>query len=246
LFEYVGAVRLTPSGEVLDDPPVNICNSISYATVSYPAIATNGRELLCVMAADTGLYGCIVDYDLKIAVDRFLITGNISSLIRPRIAVNGNNFIVAFESRVMNSHNIKMATINPEGQILSIQQVNEKEWNRRDYWGGITISSSNATAHITYFQTPDMYLRNYSSDGQPIDTKPIIILESQDFGLVLKEYFYTKEIEQYIDLVSTNKDFCFFWPRVSHQGISMIHFRSNFLTGESDTLNSQCRFNPGH
>ncbi len=249
LLEYVGAVRLTPSGKVLDDPPVNICNSIGLATRESPGIATNHQEVFWVGHSDTGLDGCIFNSDVKIVAARFLISSGYPFIvwIKPRIAVNGNNFLVTFDHLVMGIHTIKLATINPEGQILSIQNVKKIEaWDTNDYWGGLTITTSNGITHLTYFKTSDLYLNRYSSDSQPIDPNSVKIYKSQDFGLVLKEYFFSKEIMQYIDMVCTTNGFCFFWPRVSHQGISMIHFQSDFLTSEIDTLNSQCQFYPGN
>jgi len=231
LLEYVQAMRLTPSGDILDDPPVNICDSIGMATILYPTIATNGQEILCVTGiAGEGLYGSIFDPDLNILVDRFLIfeQGVVGSF--PRVSANGDNFFITFLDWE-NEMNIKLVIVNTEGQILSTQDVSE-DWGPPDNIenrGVPTITTFNNTSYITYFDNLAFWVRRYSSDGNPLDSSSEKVLESQDFDLFLEEYRGTIQKEAYIDLVWANQSFCFFWPETA-LGMKMMSFKPDLST----------------
>lgn len=232
LLEYVQAMRLTPSGDILDDPPVNICDSIGMATISYPTIGTNGQEILCVTGiAGKGLYGSIFDPDLNILVDRFLIFEQLTVGSFTRVSANGDNFFITFLDWD-NEMNIKLVIVNPEGQILSTQDVSEGYPVDFENRGVPTITTLNDISYITYFDKKAFWLRRYSSDGNPIDSSPEKIVESQEFDLFLTEYHGAIQKEAYIDLVWANECFCFFWPRTP-LGISMMGFESDLSTYEN-------------
>jgi hypothetical protein len=246
LYEYVGVLRLTPSGEVLDTSAVNICNSTALATLKYPVLATNGQRLLCVMgAAGEGLYGSIFDSDLKIVVDRFLILTQMTTQSLPRIAVNGGNFLITFVNyeQVNNQyvHNIKLAVISPDGQILSVQNVNTSGYDNRGYWGVPTITTLNATTYVTYFHTPKLYIRRYSSNGQPIDAAPVKLYESPEFELVLKG-FSNRVLHHYFDVAWANGFFHFYWPRLTDHRILTFSFTPDLSTiNPPVSLSAQCQ-----
>jgi hypothetical protein len=250
LYEFVGAQRLTSSGVVLDTVPVNVCSSIETATLEYPVIATNGQEILCVMgAAASGVYGSIFDSDLNILVNRFLILqrqGSTDPASKPQIAINGNNFFITFVDWEMIDNQytpfIKLVIINLEGQILSIQNVYEKESNIFGYWGAPMITTLNDTTYSTYFQTPNLYLRRYFSDGQPIDSNPVKILESQDFDLTLKEIWASRAISYWTDMTRANDFFYLFWPRLTDNKILMYSFKPDLsIISQPTSIDSQCQ-----
>jgi len=246
LYEYVGVLRLTPSGEVLDTSPVNVCNSIGMATLKYPVIATNGQRLLCVMgAAGEGLYGSIFDSDLNVVVDSFLILTQNSTESLPRIAVNGENFFIAFVNYEQVSgqyvENIKLAVISPDGQILSMQTVNTSDYDNEGYWGVPAIFTLNATTYVTYFHTPKLYIRRYSSDGQPIDATPLVLYESPEFELVLNGLSY-KILHHYVDVVWANGFFHLYWPRLTDSRVLAFSFRPDLSTiNRPVSLSGQCQ-----
>jgi uncharacterized repeat protein (TIGR02543 family) len=247
LYEWVGAIRLTPSGEVLDDPPKNICDSIGMATILYPIIATNGQEILCVTGiAGKGLYGSIFDSDLNILVDRFLIFKQTVVGSFPRVSAHGNNFFITFLDW-QNEMNIKLVIVNPEGQALSTQDVSE-DWGYPFKSRGIpTITTLNDISYITYFDESAFWARRYSSDGNPKDSSPVKIVESLEFDLFLEEYSGTLQKEAYTDLVWANESFRFFLPSTP-LGISMMSFKTDLSTGNNQPvlLDSQCQLDLGN
>lgn len=247
LDEYVQVTRLSPSGEVLDETPVNICGSIGFATIMYPTIASNGNEILCVTGiAGKGLYGSIFDPDLNILIDRFLIYEQTFAGSFPRITVNGDNFQVIFQNW-SDDVGIKLVTIGPEGQILSTQTVNadSNDALRRDTYAPTVIADNNIS-YIMYFKEPInmepvIYVRRYSSDGNPLDSKPVRIYESKIF-----DRFFAQVLETvrgaYYDLVSINQYVYFFWSRLPDTGISMMSFDSDLSTAYQPVpCNSQCK-----
>jgi|GEM_PF-4437146 len=241
LYEYVGAIRLSPSGTVLDSLPVNICWSIGMATIKYPTIATNGQEILCVTGiAGEGIYGSIFDSDLNTVVDRFLILSQGLVYSMPTVCTNGNNFFITFLN--WDDNKVKLVIVNPEGQILSTQDVYEKV-NVLSYFGFPTITTLNDTTYITYLDASALWIKRYSSDGNPIDSSPVKIVESPDFDLLVQELDIGRRAPGYTDLVWANECFCFFWPRMSDPGISMMSFKPDLSTGNYQPvlLNSQCR-----
>ncbi|MFC2085253.1 hypothetical protein ACFLS9_09355, partial [Bacteroidota bacterium] len=242
--EWVGVVRLSPSGEVLDSLPVNIFNSIGWAYLRYPVIETNGQEILCVAGIeDEGLYGSIFDSDLNILVERFLILADADAETAYRISANGNNFFITWLNWGDPSDSkIKLAIVNPAGEILSIQNVNEEWWLFKKR-GAPTITTLNDTTYITYFENSALNIRRYSSSGNPIDSEAVKIFESQDIDPILSETCFGVWAIAYTELVWANKYFRFFWPGVSEPGISMWSFKSDLSMSNNQPvlLNSQCQ-----
>ena len=255
VLEWVGATRLSPSGVVLDNPPVNICDSVGPATLLWPTIATNGQVLLCVAgaagsaAAGGGLYGSICDSALNILVDRFLILPGAVADTAYRVAANGENFFIAFLNW-LGDHNMKLVVVNPKGEILSVQNVNDEKIENTT--GAPSITTLNNITYISYFYTENfvkntntaLYVRRYSSDGSPIDSKPVRIVESPDFPLFLLYLKFGIYVHAYTDLVGSNRCFLFFWPRMSNPGISMMSFSPELSTTLSAPLlvNDQCQY----
>jgi hypothetical protein len=253
LFESVGVQRLTPSGVVLDSIPVNVCNSDGMATVLYPAIATNGNEVLSVMYAADRIYGSIFDPDLNMLVNKFFILEPEITTpgSKPRISVNGNNFFMTFvhweqdtTQGYQNYPYIKLVIINPQGQILSIQNVSAK-WNKRGYFGFPAITTVNDTTYITYYHTPYLYSRRYFSDGQPIDSQPVKLFQSADFESIGKLVWYpatNQVICHWTDLICENDLIHFFWPRLTDNGISLFSFKPDLsIISQPASLDGQCQ-----
>ncbi|MFC2083546.1 dockerin type I repeat-containing protein, partial [Bacteroidota bacterium] len=259
MFEYVGAVRLTPSGEVLDNPPVSICSSMGLATLEYPFIETNGKEILCVVgAAGSGLYATIIDSALNILVDQFTIiecndtTSQFPDISKPIITTNGKNFFIALrdgEYKFARSFpHIKLIIISPEGEILSIQKVNVQDIWYKDEFGYPMITTLNNITYVCYFYIYErlniraLFVRRYSSDGNPIDSGPIKIAESNDFYPVLHPSYSGGR--GYLDLVAVDNYLYFFLPNVSSPGMSMFKFNSDLLTlsGPPTLMTSDCQF----
>ena len=242
MYEWVGAQRVTPSGVVLDDPPVNICNSIGKATILYPAIATNGQVILCVTGiGGNGLQGSIFDPDLNILVDRFLILSGADDLTPYRVAANGNNFVITFKMYDYQIHGdlIKLVIVSPEGQVLSIQNVNG-EWDIGPR-GSPTITTFNNTDFVTYFDTPTLWGRRYSADGNPIDSSPVSIIESPDFAPILQQLSYGVQSCAYTDLFRAGNYFFLFWPRIP-EGMSSMGFKTDLsIRLEPIILDSQAQ-----
>jgi hypothetical protein len=249
LHEWVGVTRLSPSGVILDNPPVNICDSVGEATLLWPTIATNGQVILCVAAiAGKGLYGSICDSVLNILVGRFLILPDADADTPYKIAANGENFFLTFLN--WPDRNMKLTVVNPKGEILSVQNVNDQELQHTA--GGPSITTLNSITYVSFFDTenfprnlkPALFVRRYSSDGSPIDSKPIKIVESPDFPLFLDDLEYGMFIHAYTDLVWANKCFLFFWPRMSDPGISLMSFSPELSTTMSvpRLVNDQCQY----
>ncbi|MBN1271613.1 MAG: hypothetical protein JXB26_05025 [Candidatus Aminicenantes bacterium] len=241
LVEWVGATRVTPAGQVLDTPPVNICPSTGMATILYPVIAFNGQEILCVTGiAGKGLYGTIFDSNLNILVEKFLIYEQTVCSSMPRLTANGNNFFLTF----FNSDDgfIKLIQISPAGGILSVQDINEEFEIALQYWGIPTITTMNGTSCITYFETPYLWGRRYSSDASAMDSSPVMIVESDSFYSLVDELSTGFQGHGYTDLVWTGECYCFFWPRTPDPGISAVCFNSDLSPEEKKTysLDSQC------
>ncbi|MFC2085466.1 putative Ig domain-containing protein, partial [Bacteroidota bacterium] len=250
LYEWIGVTRLTPSGEILDDPPVNVCWSNGQSTIKYPTIATNGREILCVTGiAGGGLYGSIFDSDLNILVDKFLILADADEHPPYRISANGDNFFITFLNYEGPFENyIKLVIVTPEGEIHSIQNVNEDGIMKNKY-GAPAITTLNDTTYITYFNAlshfdpPDLWIRRYSSNGNPIDASSVLLIESPDFEPILDEMTSSAQVLGYTELVWAKEYFRFFWPGVSDPGMSMWSFKSDLSMGNNQPvlLNSQCQ-----
>jgi hypothetical protein len=248
LLEWVGGQRLTPSGVVLDTIPVNLSNSEGLGTVHYPAIATNGKEILCVRYPGSSLYGSIFDSDLNILVNNFFILEPefINSGSKPQITVNGNNFFITFinwEQDTQNYPYIKLVIINPQGQILSIQNVSER-WDKTGYFGVPTITTVNDTTYIIYYHTPNLSVRRYLSDGQPIDSQPVKLFQSQDFELLMNKItLSTNQVIWYwTDLIYENDLIHFFWPRLADNAISMYSFKPDLsIISQPASLDGQCQ-----
>jgi len=254
LFEWVGVQRLTPSGVVLDSIPINVCNSDGMATAHYPAIATNGKEILCVMYAGDLLYGSIFNSDLNILVNKFFILEPefIAPGSKPQIAVNRNNFFITFvnwenEDQInhlgKNYPYIKLVIINPQGQILSIQNVSER-WDKTGYFGVPAITTVNDTTYIIYYRTPNLSVRRYLSDGQPIDSQPVKLFQSQDFELLMnKIYLSTNQVIcHWTDLIYENDLIHFSWPRLTDNGISMFSFKQDLsIISQPASLDGLCQ-----
>ena len=235
LDEYIGVQRLTPSGTLLDNEPVNVLPSTGGATIIDPILATNGREILCIagVAADS-LFASIFDPDMHILVGRFGLFPKTGTSTRCYRAIsNGENFYVTFRSSNLEDPGNKLIVINPNGKILSVQT----EWG---YFPTITEADNTIhfTSFITYITTK-LYLGRYNSEGIPIDPNPFIISEFQDFGPIVEKMYQSRY--GYVDFVSTDKSFFLFWPRVASPGMSMIHFQSDFLASEIDAMDSQCQ-----
>lgn len=253
LFEWVGVQRLTPSGVVLDSIPINVCDSDGMATVSYPAIATNGNEVLCVMYAADRLYGSIFDSDVNMLVNKFFILEPEIKApgTKPQIAVNGNNFFLTFvnweqetTAPFQNYPYIKLVIINPQGQILSIQTVSAR-WNKSGYFGFPAIITVNDTTFITYYHTPYLYCRRYSSDGQPLDSQPVRLSQSPDFESIGKLIWYpaTKQVIcHWTDLICENDLIHFTLPRLTDNGISIFNFKPDLsIISQPASLDGQCQ-----
>ena len=242
MYEWVGAQRVTPSGVVLDDPPVNILNSFGTATILYPAIATNGQVILCVTGIEgDGLYGSIFDPDLNILVDRFLIFSGADDITPYRVAANGNNFAITFMmyDYVIHTRLIKLVIVSPEGQVLSTQDVNG-EWGTSTR-GSPTITTSNTTNLVTYFEIPELWGRRYSAAGDPIDPSPVSIVESADFDPILEQISYGVQSCGYSDLARVGDYSFLFWPRIP-EGMSSMGFKTDLSTGlEPIVLDSQAQ-----
>lgn len=241
LYEYVGSIRLTPDGEVLDDPPVNVCNSIEQATLLYPILATNGQRILCVMeAAGSGLFGSIFDAELNVLVDRFLIFGqNIAQDFKPRVVTVGDKFFIAFlhDDPFGEGQVIKLMIVNSNGQILTSKTVS----NDLDFHDGLpTITALNDTIYVTYFENGELRLRRYSADGDPFDANAITIANSPNYFSFLSDNLALYPTG-YTDLVWANESFCHFWPIPSEPGITMLTFTSNLATHTFTPLQSQCQ-----
>jgi hypothetical protein len=226
LYEWVGAQRITPAGVVLDDPPVNICNSVGQATILYPGLATNGQAVLCVTGIEgDGLYGVIFDPDLNILVDRFLILSGYHATTPYRVAANGDNFVIAFYNWGSGSDsNVKLVIVDPEGQVLSTQTVNGA-WGIQNR-GTPTISTFESTNFVTYFESPTLWGRRYAADGNPVDAGPVSIINSPDFDPVLEQLSYGVQSCAYTDLIQVGQYFFLFWPRTP-EGISAMGFQTD-------------------
>lgn len=253
MFEWAGVQRLSPSGAVLDSIPINVCNSDGLGTVTYPAIATNGNEVLCVMYAVDRLYGSIFDSDLNMLVNKFFILEPefLAPGTKPQISVNGNNFFITFVNWEQDTNPpnqnypyIKLVIINPQGQILSMQNVSEG-WNKRGFFGVPAIITVNDTTYITYYHTPYLYGRRYLSDGQPIDSKPVILFQSQDFESIGKLMGYLANdqvICHWTDLIYENDLIHFAWPRLTDNGILLFSFKPDLSKiSQPAFLDGQCQ-----
>jgi hypothetical protein len=242
LLEWVGAMRLNPSGVVLDIPPVNVLNSTGMATIEYPTIATNGQEILCVTGiAGEGLYGSIFDSNLDILVDKFLILQDADASTAYRVSANGNNFFITF--LYWDEEKIKLVIVNPEGQILSTQDVSEEQTLPFGNIGAPAIATLNYTTYITYFDSGALWIRRYSADGNPVDSSPVQIIESEDFDLFLEDISTGFFAHGYTDLVWANNCFSFFWPNISDNGISILNFKPDLSTYNNQPFisSSQCQ-----
>jgi hypothetical protein len=242
LLEWVGAFRLTPSGVVSDIPPVNILDSTGMATILFPTLATNGQEVLCVTGiAGEGLYGSIFDPDLDILVDKFLILPDADADTAYRISTNGNNFFITFLH--WDDTRIKLVIVNQEGQILSTQNVSDEHGFPFVNMGVPAIATLNNTTYITYFDAGALWIRRYSADGNPIDSSPVQVIESQDFNPFLEDISFGVMAHGYTDLVWANESFRFFWPMVSNPGMSMLSFKPDLSIDNNQAvlLNSQCQ-----
>ncbi len=236
LDEYIGVQRLTPSGTLLDNEPVNVLTSTGGATIIDPILATNGQEILCIAGvADDSLFASIFDPDLHILVDRFGLFPKTGTSTRCYRAISdGENFYVTFMSTNPYDPGNKLIIINPKGEILSVQT---------EYSGSFpTLTEVDNTIYVTSFitvGTTKLYLKRYNSEGVPLDSSPFIISEFQDFGPIVEKMYQFRY--GYVDFVSTDKSFFLFWPIAANPGMSMIHFQSDFLASEIHAIDSQCQ-----
>lgn len=242
LLEWVGAMRLNPSGVVLDIPPVNVLDSTGMATIEYPTLATNGQEILCVTGiASDGLYGSIFDSDLNILVDKFLILPDADASTAYRVSANGNNFFITFLH--WDDIRIKLVIVDRNGQVLSTQNVSDEHGFPFENIGAPAIATRNNTTYITYFDAGALWIRRYSADGNPVDSSPVQVIESEDFNLFLEDISFGVMAHGYTDLVWTNSCFSFFWPMISDNGISILNFKPDLSTYDNQPFvsSSQCQ-----
>ncbi len=253
LFEWVGAVRLTFSGTLVDSEPVNIMQSIGQATVEYPTLATNGREILCLSGiAGDSLSISIFDADLNILVKRsgvFPGIGNGSNEIinyeHPfGVVSNGDNFYITFLCSNSGKNNVQLIVVSSKGKILSTQTVFD-DFYTKDAWGVPAITAVDSIICITYFNRSKLYLRRYNAVGTPIDPGSIQICEFENFKPVLTLYAGGRPACGYLDWIFTNETFFLFWPKATDHGISMINFKPDFSAYQIYNLNSQCQYDPG-
>ncbi len=237
LLEYVGVQRLTSSGVVLDDPPVNICDSIGMASVLYPALATNGHEILCVMgAAGSGLYGVLFDPDLRIIKNRFPVYADKDGILK--LSSDGTDFFLTF----IDGTDVKLIVISSDGQIRSVQTVNPGALERRFF---SSIDVLDHRAYVTYFEDPTyesmaFWSRRYSMAGEPTDPEAIRLGELVDFGNLLERYYWW--MDAYLDIGSMNGRLYFFLPKSPGPGLLLHSFKSDLSAAYPPlSLDSQCR-----
>jgi hypothetical protein len=248
LYEWVGAQRLTASGTLLDNEPVNILPSKGMATIQYPTLATNGREILCVTGiAGDSLCASIFDPDLNILVSRFgIFPGSDGISLYFRAASDGENFYIALHHADSESEGIYLIVLSPAGEILSVQTVFD-EFSSGDMDGMPAVSASGGTIRVTYFNDSELYLRRYDSVGTPMDPGPVKICAFEDFEpVLLLNNPAGGRLKGYMDWIHADGSFLLFWPKNPEPGITMIDFRSDFSTNAFYTLNSQCQFDPGN
>jgi uncharacterized repeat protein (TIGR02543 family) len=250
LLEWAGVARISPSGVVLDNPPVNVCDSFGGATLLWPTIATNGQVLLCVTGITAeGIYASICDPNLNVLVPRFEILRNDVSDSAIQVAANGENFFIVFLNW-LGDLNMKLVIVSPQGKILSIQNVNTEAFTYRV--GAPSVTTRNGVTYVSYFNTPDWrqsahpdyFVRRYSSDGTPIDPAPVKMVSSQDFPVFLSDLSIGIWVHAYTDLVWTDAGFHFFWPRMSSPGINLMSFSPELVPFYSQPLlvNDQCQY----
>jgi hypothetical protein len=253
LFESVGVMRLTASGALLDSEPVNILQSTGMATIEYPTLATNGREILCLSGvAGDSLRISIFDPDLNILVDRlglFPGSGNVSDAYinyeHPfGVVSNGDNFYITFLGNYNGKNNVKLIVVNSKGKILSTQTVFENFYTMKA-WGVPAITAVDSVIYITYFNRSTLYLRRYNAVGTPVDPSSVQICEFEDFNPILTLYAGGRPACGYMDWIFTNETFFLFWPKAADQGISMLNFKPDFSAYQIYNLNSQCQYDPG-
>jgi len=237
MLEYVGVQRLTPSGVVLDDPPVNICDSIGMATLLYPALATNGQEILCVMgAAGSGLYGVLFDPDLRIIKDRFPVYADKDGILK--LVSDGADFFLTF----IDGTDVKLIVISADGQIRSVQTVNPGVFERRFF---SSVDVLDHMAYVTYFEDPTyesmaFWSRRYSMAGEPADPEAARLGELNDFRDLLDGYYWW--MDAYMDIGSMNGRFYFFLPKSSGPGLSLLSYKSDLSEAYPPiSPDSQCR-----
>jgi hypothetical protein len=134
--------------------------------------------------------------------------------------------------------------LNPQGQLLSIQNVSAK-WNKRGYFGLPAITTVNDTTYITYYHTPYLYGRRYLSDGQPVDSQSVKLFQSEDFESIGKLIWYpatNQVICHWTDLICENDLIHFTLPRLTDNGISLFSFKTDLsIISQPASLNGQCQ-----
>jgi len=254
LFEWVGAMRLTSSGTLLDSEPVNIMQSVGQATVEYPTLATNGREILCLSGiAGDSLSISIFDADLNILLERKGIypgIGNAGDAIinydHPfGVTSNTDNFYITFLSTYNGKNNVKLIIVSSKGEVLSTQTVFDNFYTTHDAWGLPAITSADSTIYVTFFNRSKLFLRRYNADGTPNDPSSFQICNFIDFKPILTQYAGGNPGCGYIDWIYADDSFSLFWPKNDELSISMINFESDFSDYRIRNLNSHCQYDPG-